>query len=42
VRIIAPNQAGQYILLITLVQEQVRWFDQSPIDLKQTQSITVG
>jgi 2-polyprenyl-3-methyl-5-hydroxy-6-metoxy-1,4-benzoquinol methylase len=41
VRIIAPNQAGQYILRITLVQEQVRWFDQSPIDLKQTQSITV-
>jgi SAM-dependent methyltransferase len=42
VKIIAPNQAGQYILHITLVQEQVRWFDQSPIALQQTQSITVG
>jgi 2-polyprenyl-3-methyl-5-hydroxy-6-metoxy-1,4-benzoquinol methylase len=41
VRIIAPNQAGQYILHITLVQEPVRWFDQSPIAFQQTASITV-
>jgi 2-polyprenyl-3-methyl-5-hydroxy-6-metoxy-1,4-benzoquinol methylase len=39
VRIIAPNQAGQYILHITLVQESVRWFDQSPIAFQQTVSI---
>ncbi len=41
VKIISPNQAGQFILQVTLVQEQVRWFDQSPIDLKLTQLITV-
>ncbi len=41
VKIISPNQAGQLILQVTLVQEQVRWFDQSPIDLKLHHSITV-
>jgi 2-polyprenyl-3-methyl-5-hydroxy-6-metoxy-1,4-benzoquinol methylase len=42
VKIMAPNQAGQFILQVTLVQEQVRWFDHPPIDLKLTQSITVA
>jgi 2-polyprenyl-3-methyl-5-hydroxy-6-metoxy-1,4-benzoquinol methylase len=41
VKIMAPNQAGQSILQLTLVQEQVRWFDQSPIDFQPTRSITV-
>jgi hypothetical protein len=41
VKIMAPNQAGQSLLKLTLVQEQVRWFDQSPIDFHPTRSITV-
>jgi hypothetical protein len=30
---IAPEKPGTYVLRITLVQESIRWFDQSPIYL---------
>jgi SAM-dependent methyltransferase len=28
--VVSPNTPGEYILRVTLVQERVRWFDQSP------------
>ncbi|MDZ7962341.1 MAG: class I SAM-dependent methyltransferase [Aulosira sp. DedQUE10] len=37
-----PQESGNYILRITLVQENVRWFDQEPINLKQDIPITVN
>ncbi|MBE9032834.1 methyltransferase domain-containing protein [filamentous cyanobacterium LEGE 11480] len=41
VRIVAPDQHGEYCLQVTLVQEQIRWFDQPPIGLKQTRCISI-
>jgi 2-polyprenyl-3-methyl-5-hydroxy-6-metoxy-1,4-benzoquinol methylase len=41
VKVKPPDQPGTYQLQVTLVQEQVRWFDQSPIDLQSTCTIVV-
>jgi 2-polyprenyl-3-methyl-5-hydroxy-6-metoxy-1,4-benzoquinol methylase len=42
VRILAPKHPGQYRLRVTLVQEQVQWFDAPPTQLKQDLSIEVN
>jgi 2-polyprenyl-3-methyl-5-hydroxy-6-metoxy-1,4-benzoquinol methylase len=41
VQIIAPELAGQYTLQVTLVQEQVRWFDRPPLRCAQQFSLLV-
>jgi cyclopropane fatty-acyl-phospholipid synthase-like methyltransferase len=41
VKIRPPDRPGTYPLQITLVQEAVRWFDQTPIHFQLTQAITV-
>jgi 2-polyprenyl-3-methyl-5-hydroxy-6-metoxy-1,4-benzoquinol methylase len=41
VRITPPDQLGALILQVTLVQERVRWFDQSPLVLQSTCTITI-
>ncbi len=41
VKIISPSHPGPYILRVTLVQERVRWFDQTPLDCFQDISILI-
>jgi hypothetical protein len=38
----APRTGGEYTLQLTLVQEQVRWFDEAPGGLRSDQWIVVG
>ncbi|BAY96341.1 hypothetical protein NIES37_02730 [Tolypothrix tenuis PCC 7101] len=42
VKIKIPQENGNYLLRLTLVQENVRWFDQEPINLKQDIPITIN
>jgi hypothetical protein len=40
--IVAPDEPGQYLLQITMVQEEICWFDQVRADILQEFDVLVA